>query len=111
MTSVPWASLVDARAVWPDAVDIPDDVLSRYLLASWEKCVAYAPTNPDGTVEPVPQRYVEANVLAARDLFTAYQRTAGSDVIGFDTYAVRVRPLSAEVRSLLRPPSGVPRII
>jgi hypothetical protein len=47
-----------------------------------------------------------ANVYEARELWAASRRDG--DVIGFDTYAVRVRPLSATVQSLLRPSRGVP---
>lgn len=107
LVGTPWASLAEARAVWPDAVDIPDDVLFRYLDAGHHKCEAYAPTP---YVSPVPEAWIQANINEARELFTAYQRTNGSDTIGFDAYAVRARPLSAVSKSLLRPPRGRPRV-
>ena len=101
------AQLPDARAQWPDAVSIPDGVLTNLLESAWTACEAFLPTavvsDPGYAPHDVPG-YVQANVLHARDLFTAYRREG--DVIGFDSYAVRVRPLSDTVRALLRPATG-----
>lgn len=102
-----WATLQQARAVWPDAVGLDDAVLTRLLQAAQEQAQAYAPALADGA--PVPASYTEALVLQARELWGATRRE-GADVVGFDTYAVRVRPLSATVRSLLRPPRGAVRV-
>jgi hypothetical protein len=105
------ATIADARAQWPDAETIEDDTLTTALDASWETCAAFLPVevvDPDpGPYVPTPA-HVSANVLAARDLWTAYRRDG--DVIGFDTYAVRVRPLSDTVKALLRPPRGRPSV-
>lgn len=101
------AQLADARAQWTDAGTIPDAVLTDLLEAAWTACLAYLPTAvtsaPAFAPESIPA-YVQANVLHARDLFQAAQRQG--DVIGFDQYAVRVRPLSDTVRALLRPSTG-----
>lgn len=101
------AQLADARAQWQDANIMPDAVLTDLLEAAWTACLAYLPTAitsaPGFAPEAIPS-YVKANVLHARDLFQAESRNG--DVIGFDQYAIRVRPLSDTVRSLLRPPTG-----
>lgn len=98
-----WAGLEQARAIWPDAVALDDAVLTRLLEAAHAQTTAYAPALADGA--PPPPNYVEAEVLQARELWGATRRES-ADAVGFDTYAVRVRPLSATVRSLLRPPRG-----
>lgn len=99
-----WAQLDDAREVWPDA-PVDDDVLARLLVTGCEQLSEFAPALVPGAA--VPQRYIEANVLQARELWSAARRDG--DLVGFDTYAVRVRPLSATVRQLVRPPGGRPR--
>lgn len=102
-----WATVEDVRARWADA-PLDDDLLNAMLEAAHEQVVAYAPSLPDG--DPVPARYVEAEVLQLRELWQAQQRDG--DVIGFGEagYAVRVRPLGQSVRALLRPRRGVPVI-
>ena len=94
-----WATLEDVRARWADA-PLDDVLLGEMMLAAHEQLLDYAPTLLD--TDPIPQRYVEAEVLQTRALGQAQDRDG--DVIGFgDGFAVRVRPLGAEVRSLLRP--------
>lgn len=84
-----------------------DTLLSGFLAAAHEQVEAYAPVLPDPLL--VPQRYVEAECVQTRQIGQAYDRDG--DVLGFaDGYAVRVRPLGAEVKALLRPPSGAPRV-
>ena len=101
-----WATLEDVRARWADA-PLDDDLLGEMMLAAHEQLLEYAPTLAD--TDPIPQRYVEAEVLQTRALGQAQDRDG--DVIGFgDGFAVRVRPLGAEVRSLLRPKRGKPVI-
>ena len=98
-----WADLADARAHWPDA-PADDTTLQRLLDVATDVLGAYAP--PPG--DPVPTRYALACVLQARELWGAARREG--DVLGFDTYAVRVRPLTGTVRALLRPTRGVPTV-
>lgn len=105
----PVADLDAARALWPDADTITDETLGQLLAAAWEACQAFLPADAtDPEPSPVPSAWVLANVLHARDLWTAYRREG--DVIGFDSYAVRVAPLAASVRALLRPARGVPMV-
>lgn len=106
------ASADAARDLWPDSVGIPDATLDLLLDTAWEQCVEYVPAEQVTAAEQPgyvpPYRWVTANVLHARDVWTAYRADGG--VIGFDQYAVQVRPLSAGVRALLRPPRGVPMV-
>jgi len=96
-----WASLAQARAAWADAPS-DDDELESLLGAAHEVCEVYAPDLLDG--QAIPERYVRANILQARDIFQAAQREG--DVIGYGDYAVRAKELSATIKGLLRPRSG-----
>lgn len=99
-----WADVDDIRARWEDA-PLDDDVLQSMLDAAHEQVVAYAPVLPADA--EVPRRYVEAEVLQVRALWNAHERDG--DVLGYgDGFAVRVRPLGQDVKSLLRPRRGVP---
>jgi hypothetical protein len=101
-----WATLEDVRARWADA-PLDDVLLGEMLLAAHEQLVEYAPA----IVEPatIPQRYIEAEALQVRAIGQAQDRDG--DVLGFgDGFAVRVRPLGAEVKSLLRPKRAKPVI-
>lgn len=106
----PWADLDDARNLWPDAVGLDDALLDELLASAYVVCERFAapsigvdPATPDAGVVGVRRL---ANVYEARELWAASRRDG--DVIGFDAYAVRVRPLSSTVQSLLRPSRGVP---
>lgn len=102
-----WATVPDVRQRWDDA-PLDDDLLDALLLAAHEQLAAYAPDL--AADEPVPARYREAEVLQVRALWQAQERDG--DVLGFGEagYAVRVRPLGQDVRSLLRPRRGKPVI-
>lgn len=95
-----WATREDARELWPDA-PVDDALLDDMLGSAHEIVAAYAPALAVG--DPVPYRYVQAEVLQAIEHFQATQRNG--DVLGFGDsgYAVRVRPLTASVKNLLRP--------
>jgi hypothetical protein len=108
-----WATIADARRLWPDAVAVDDATLETLLSSAYVVCVRFAA--PSIALDPVPPDVLDAgianvrmlaNVYEARELWAASRRDG--DVIGFDTYAVRVRPLSATVQSLLRPAHGRP---
>lgn len=104
---VTWATEDDARTIWADA-PLDNDLLDAMLASAHEVCATYAPVLAVG--DPVPYRYVQAEVLQAIEHYQAAQRNG--DVLGFGDsgYAIRVRPLSASVKSLLRPRPGVPRL-
>jgi hypothetical protein len=101
------AQLADARAQWADANNIPDAVLGDLLESAWVACLEFLPAEVKGAPGFAPEAipaYVQANVLHARETFGAFDREG--DLVGFDAYAVRIRPLSGTVRSLLRPSTG-----
>jgi hypothetical protein len=101
-----WATLEDVRARWADA-PLDDVLLGEMLQAAHEQLLEYARTPADS--DPVPQRYIEAEALQVRAIGQAQDRDG--DVLGFgDGFAVRVRPLGAEVKSLLRPKRAKPVI-
>ncbi|CCH79083.1 hypothetical protein BN12_40053 [Nostocoides japonicum T1-X7] len=96
---VPWATPTQAQTFWADAKNLSDDILVVLLDAATEQCAAYAPALAvDATV---PDRYVLATVYQAREVYSAGQRDG--DVIGIGDHAIRSRPLTATVKSLLRP--------
>lgn len=99
-----WLTVEQLRTRWADA-PLDDDVLASMLEAAHEQVAAYAPPLADG--ETPPARYVEAEALQVRALWNAQERDG--DVLGYgDGYAVRVRPLGQDVKSLLRPRRGKP---
>lgn len=99
-----WASVEQAREDWSDAPE-SDEVLNRLLDAAQEVCEIYAPALADGA--PVPNRYTRAVILAAKDDWQNTERDG--DVLGYDgEFAVRVRPMAANVKQLLRPKRGRP---
>lgn len=100
-----WVTLDEVRDRWADAPEMDDVLLTQYVDAAQEACTAYAPTLPAGAT--VPAGWREAVVLQTRAIAQAYQRDG--DVLGFnDGFALRVRPLGAEVKALLRPRRAVP---
>jgi len=108
-----WATREQARAHWPDAASLTDEVLDVLLDVAHEQCAAYAPvlvyTNPPPDPLPAPpERYMLATVYQAREVYAAGQRDG--DTIGLGEFVIRARPLTASVKSLLRPTAGVPRV-
>lgn len=102
----PWATIEQVRDRWADA-PLNDELVQQMLTAAHEQVAAYAPALVDGA--PVPARYIEAEVLQLRALGQSQQRDG--DVLGFgDGFAVRVRPLGEDVKALLRPRRGAPRV-
>jgi hypothetical protein len=99
-----WATIDDARDLWPDA-PIDDALLQAMLDSAHEVLEVYAPV-----VTTVPRRYVMAEVLQAIEHYQATQRNG--DVLGYGDsgYAIRVRPMTATVKALLRPRKGKPAI-
>lgn len=102
-----WATAEDARDLWPDA-PVDDALLDAMLTSAHEVVVAYAPVL--APTDPVPYRYVQAEVLQAIEHYQATQRNG--DVLGYGDsgYAIRVRPMTATVKGLLRPRSARPRL-
>lgn len=102
-----WVTPAEVRAEWADA-PLDDERLQQLIDAAHAKVAAYAPALPDGA--PVPANYKEAELLEVIERGRARDREG--DVLGYgDGFAIRVKPLSAEVKALLRPRRGVPRVI
>lgn len=104
-----WATREFARSIWADA-PADDDVLDQVLSDANEQLLPFAPALAED--DPVPGRYARAEVYHAKDLWAAGRIQTGNDVLGFTEsgYAITVRPLSTQVKALLRPQAGVPRI-
>lgn len=56
----------------------------------------------------LPQPWMLATVYQAREVYAAGQRDG--DIIGLGDYAIRARPLTGTVKSLLRPQPGRPKV-
>lgn len=97
-----WVTPGELKAWWTDCP--PADQARELLWAAQDQCIAYAPALDDA--DP-PARYKRALRLQARELWQAGTRDTAADTVGMDGYAVRIRPLSAVVRQLLRPPSAL----
>lgn len=102
-----WATREDALALWPDAIAIAEPTLDFLLEVAEQQCAAYAPAS----VNPVPERYTQAVVLQAREVWSAARREGTADLVGYPSteYAIRARPLVGPVKGLLRPSKGRPR--
>lgn len=108
-----WATIDQAHDAWrestaiddarlDDLLDLATSVLSDYVRA------ADVDDTGDPTTAAEP-RLREACIAHARDVWSVAVSDTG-DVIGFDAYAVRRRPLSDHVRALLDPPHRVPLV-
>jgi len=104
-----WATLETARRAWPDApsgTPDDDDLLTQLLEIARDKVLTFGPLLADPDAPPDGWDY--AQTLAARDVWQAARRDG--DFIGFDTYAIRVRPLSADAQAIVRPYKGTPSV-
>ena len=101
-----WASVEQAHTHWPDSASLPDATLTVLLDVATAQCDAYAPAH----VDPVPAGgpLMLACIYQAREVYAAGQRDGG--VIALGDYAIRPRPLTDWVKSLLRPQPGVPAV-
>lgn len=102
----PWADPTVAGEHWKDA-PTAGNTITRLLSVATTQAKAYAPALAD--TDLIPDNYVLAVVLQARELWNAAQR-GEIDIIGVGDYALRARPLTGAVRALLRPETGVPGI-
>jgi len=103
-----WVDTEGIAGLWPDSVTLEEVDVEAFLRSAYEQVVVYAPALPDGAV--VPERYRQGQLAQARDNYAA-TRSGDGEVIGFNgDYAIRVRPLSTQVKQLLRPRPAVPRV-
>jgi hypothetical protein len=103
-----WATITDARAAWRESSAIDDARLGELLTIATDVLTPYArPADLEPTGTPTPAaaaRLREACIMHARDCWSVMASTTG-DVIGFDAYALRRRPLADQVKQYLRPPT------
>lgn len=99
-----WATLQQARRWWPESATLPDDLLGDLLESSTYRCQVFTESDP-ASPGPVPLAWAMASVLDARDVHAA-RLSDGADpgAIMAGDYVLRPRPLSVQVRGLLRPP-------
>jgi hypothetical protein len=104
------ATPAQARAIWADAAAIPEADLQAVLDDAWARCAPFIPAEQlaaaEAPVPVIPPQWTRATILDARDLWLSAQREG--DLVFAESYALRVQPLSATVRSLLRPRTGLP---
>ena len=97
--------------LWPGAADYGDE-LDPVLSVAQIQCAAFAPAlapDPVSGVTTIPDNYVAAQVLQARNLIRA--GIAGDDgAQGGYSEGVTLPPLDWQVKALLRPRSGKPKV-
>lgn len=97
------------EGLWPDVILLEPADRDAYLQTAYEQCVEYAPALAVG--DPVPGRYAMAQIAQAAELF-AMARTQDGETLGTSAagFEIRVKPLSTNVKSLLRPRRAVPLV-
>lgn len=100
-----WVTRDYVRDRWADA-PLSDATLGTLIESAHAQVIAYAPALADGA--PVPPHYQLAEAMQTRALGAVAE--SATDVEGFspEGFAVRRRPLTADVKALLRPRRGVP---
>jgi hypothetical protein len=106
-----WLTLDELRQLWADCP--ADDFAAQILLdAAQITCVEHSLLTDADTGglrhwradDPVPADYLTAQRLQAMAIWRITQATPSDDTIGFDQSAVRVWPMSNDIRQLLRRP-------
>jgi hypothetical protein len=100
-----WLSLEQTRQRWPDA---PLELTYLYgiLKSAKIQCIDYAPAL--GLSDPVPANYLQAQLMQARAIYTSFIANQNDNVDG--QFPVRVFPMDWNVKALLRPKTGMPRV-
>lgn len=92
---------------WADAPIENVEVCALILETAKDQVLAFAPSLAEG--EPVPDRWVYAQLQQATNLWNAGRVSTGSDV-GVDQFTYTPRPLDKTVKSIIRPARGGPRV-
>jgi hypothetical protein len=121
-----WHTLASARREWPDAA-VSDAQLFNLLAVARGQVEAYAPALPHPVATPpeigpngwiyftetpqtgVPDNYRLAQLMQARNIFSATQPNSDTGYVG-DFAPAPARPLDWHVQQLLRPKKGRPSI-
>lgn len=98
-----WATPADVALHWADGAKLDPTALTDLLEVAEDQCRAFAPPpalDVNGA-EVIRRRHTLAVVAQARENYAAAARAGG--VIQTEVYAIRPRPLTDYVKSLLRP--------
>lgn len=104
-----WLTMDEIRLLWADA-PADDFALELILEASRLTCIEHSLMDDGGTLrhwqadDPVPADYLTAQRLQCVAIWRTTQTSVSEDTIGFDQTAVRVWPMSNDIRQLLRRP-------
>jgi hypothetical protein len=100
-----WLTLEQTRQRWPDA---PLDLTYLYSILRSAKiqCIDYAPMLD--VLDPIPANYVQAQLMQARGIYTSFISNQNDNIDG--QFPVRVFPMDWNIKALLRPKSGKPRV-
>jgi hypothetical protein len=100
-----WLTIEQTRQRWADA---PLDLTYLYSILRSAKiqCVAYAPAL--ALDEPVPTNYLQAQLMQTRAIYTAFIANQNDNIDG--QFPVRVFPMDWNIKALLRPKTGIPRV-
>lgn len=103
-----WLTEADIEDYWPDALaEMSPAELAPLLASARSQCEDFAPTLPEDAV--VPDTYRLAQAMQARALWRSVRASTG-DTLGADGLSVTVFPLDWNVKALLRPHRGRPRV-
>lgn len=102
---VNWHNLESAREQWPDAPD-DDLVLEEILDVAQVQVMQYAGTDPE---VQVPQRFRRAQLIHAKNMYTAQMVDSGG-MVGEGDFQIRPHPLDWHVKQLIRPRRAVPLV-
>lgn len=98
-----WLTVEELRERWPDA-PLDDAEAQDYLDAAFEQCVEFLDND---AAEVTPSRRI-ALVMQTRSVWRATEGDDGE--IGPEGFTITAFPMDWQVKNLLRPRSGKPRI-
>ncbi len=102
-----WHDRTSLRARWSNA-PTSDALLDDLLDVAKHQVIEYAPVLAEGA--PVPTRYRYAQYMQAVALWNAQKAGPTDDAMGGESFQVRVYPMDATIRRIIRPTAGVPRV-
>jgi len=102
------ATVQRIRGAWKSAPIENLEVLEMILDAAKAQVIAYAPEFP--TDNAYPPRYVLAQLMQARTLWTAGQVIDGGGSTGEGDFVYTPRPMDKTIRTLIRPEDGKPDV-
>lgn len=102
-----WATLDEARRHLAGA-DIDDPILATLLNVARSEVLAFAPALLLGA--PIPQNYKYGQILHARNKLNAARTSSTTGDYGDGSFAIARYPLDWQVKQILRPQTGIPRV-